>query len=111
MSTGQIPPGGTYLNTLKRSFTDVPVQANNGNAIPTTEFLEAAESLVSIFDVLGSAAFSPVKSDMLGNVEVRQLSSPALTEVPYIRRVQLANNVLPSVLENPPAFPCRPYRV
>ena len=71
MSTVQLPPGGTYLDTLKRSFTDVPVHADKENAIPTSEFLEASESLVTIFDVLGSAAFSPVKSDMLGNVEVR----------------------------------------
>ncbi|KAK3339015.1 putative heterokaryon incompatibility protein [Neurospora tetraspora] len=83
MSTVQIPPGGTYLDTLKRSFTDVPVQADKENAIPTTEFLEAAESLVSIFDVLGSTAFSPVKSDMLGNVEkIRQrfLATPTESE-------------------------------
>jgi len=41
--------------------------------------LEAAESLTTLFDVLGSVAFNPVKSDMLGNVKKirdRQLASP-----------------------------------
>ena len=117
--------GKTFLDTLKRSFTDVPVNKERDNAIATTEFLEAAESLTTLFgkwtcvhalnfgnlsevfwgskwgsksqgfwkeekgreimadrasylkvhpwrclDVLGSVAFTPVKSDMLGNVKV-----------------------------------------
>lgn len=44
-----IPPGGTWFDTVKRSFADVPVDAANDNAISTTEFLEAAESLVKLF--------------------------------------------------------------
>ncbi|KAH8678579.1 glycolipid transfer protein domain-containing protein [Tricladium varicosporioides] len=74
------PPGGTFLDTLKRSFTDVPVDKEKDNAISTTEFLEAAESLTTLFDVLGSVAFTPVKSDMLGNVKKirdRQLAAPS----------------------------------
>jgi hypothetical protein len=39
----------TFFDTLKRSFTDVPVDAGKDNAISTTEFLEAAESLVTLF--------------------------------------------------------------
>jgi len=76
------PPGGTFFDTLKKNFTDVPVDASNDNAVSTTEFLEAAESLVTLFDVLGSVAFNPVKSDMLGNVtkiRTRQLAAPALS--------------------------------
>lgn len=42
-----IPPGGTYFDTLKKSFVDVPVAADD--KIPTTEFLEAAESLLTLF--------------------------------------------------------------
>lgn len=82
------PPGGTFFDTIKLSFADVPVDRSSGNAIPTTEFLEAAESLTSLFgttrclwlsravtnhvqtDVLGSVAFTPVKSDMTGNIKV-----------------------------------------
>lgn len=67
----QIPVGATFLKTFKKSFVDVPIDAEKGNAISTAEFLEAAESLTTMFDVLGSIAFSPVKTDMLGNVEVR----------------------------------------
>jgi hypothetical protein len=44
-----IPPGGTLLDTFKKSFTDVPVDAAKGNAISTTEFLEASESLTTMF--------------------------------------------------------------
>ncbi|KAF8856319.1 glycolipid transfer protein [Acephala macrosclerotiorum] len=78
-STNAYPPGGTWLDTQKRSFTDVPVDKEKDNAISTTEFLEAAESLTTLFDVLGSMAFQPVKSDMLGNVKKirdRQLDAP-----------------------------------
>jgi len=84
MSTTQAyPPGGTFLDTLKRSFTDVPMNKEKENAISTTEFLEAAESLTTLFDVLGSMAFNPVKTDMLGNVKKvreRQLAAPGESE-------------------------------
>jgi len=73
------PPGGTYLDTMKRSFADVPIDKENNEAVSTTEFLEAAESLAGLFDVLGSVAFTPVKNDILGNVKKvrdRQLAAP-----------------------------------
>ncbi|KAF2245258.1 putative glycolipid transfer protein HET-C2 [Trematosphaeria pertusa] len=79
--TAAIPPGGTFFDTLKKSFVDVPVGAEN--KVSTTEFLEAAESLLTLFDVLGSAAFKPVKSDMNGNIKKirdRQLAAPQLSE-------------------------------
>jgi hypothetical protein len=83
MSAPVIPAGATIVQTFKQSFVDVPIDAENGNAIATTQFLEAAESLTTMFDVLGSVAFSPVKSDMLGNVKKlrdRQLAAPAESE-------------------------------
>jgi hypothetical protein len=43
------PEGKTFLDTLKRSFTDVKVDASKDNSINTTEFLEAAESLTTLF--------------------------------------------------------------
>lgn len=48
-TTNAYPPGGTFLDTVKRSFTDVPVDKEKDNAISTTEFLEAAESLTTLF--------------------------------------------------------------
>ena len=48
-SATTFPPGGTILQVLKRSFADVPIDAANGDAISTSEFLEAAESLTTIF--------------------------------------------------------------
>ncbi|PHH62240.1 hypothetical protein CDD81_7300 [Ophiocordyceps australis] len=83
MSAPTIPPGGTIVQTFKQSFVDVPIDAEKDNAIATTQFLDAAESLTTIFDALGSVAFSPVKSDMLGNVKKlrdRQLAFPAESE-------------------------------
>ncbi|SPQ23855.1 0d68da19-b312-4670-b8df-fc92ad39c4f0 [Thermothielavioides terrestris] len=79
MATAQIPEGGTLLDTFKGSFTRVPIDAEHGNAVSTTEFLDAAESLTTMFDLLGSVAFAPVKKDMMGNVEKirkRQLAAP-----------------------------------
>jgi hypothetical protein len=75
----QTPEGGTSIDAFKNSFTTVPIDAENADAISTTEFLDAAESLTTMFDLLGSVAFSPVKKDVLGNVEKlrkRQLAAP-----------------------------------
>jgi hypothetical protein len=41
-----VPPGGTFFDTLKRSFSDVPVESGK---IATTEFLEACEGLTTLF--------------------------------------------------------------
>ncbi|KAH6635639.1 glycolipid transfer protein domain-containing protein [Chaetomium sp. MPI-SDFR-AT-0129] len=78
-----VPEDGTYLDTFKGSFTRVPIDAEKDNAIATTEFLEASESLTTMFDLLGSVAFSPVKKDLLGNIEKvrkRQLAAPLESE-------------------------------
>lgn len=39
----------TFFDTLNKSWQDVPVDASKDNAISTTEFLEAAESLTTLF--------------------------------------------------------------
>lgn len=39
----------TWFDTIGKSFADVPVDAANGNAISTAEFLEAAEALTTLF--------------------------------------------------------------
>jgi hypothetical protein len=39
----------TFFDTINKSFVDVPVDAAKDNAISTTEFLEAAESLTTLF--------------------------------------------------------------
>lgn len=70
------PPGGTFFDNAKRSFANVPVNNSKDNAIATTEFLEAAESLTRLFDVLGSVAFKPVSNDMTGNIKVWMTRRP-----------------------------------
>ncbi|KAJ5106025.1 Glycolipid transfer protein HET-C2 [Penicillium alfredii] len=77
----EIPAGGTWFDTIQKSFADVPIAENEG--ISTAEFLEAAEALTTLFDVLGSKAFLPVKNDLLGNIKKvrdRQLAAPAESE-------------------------------
>jgi hypothetical protein len=39
----------TFFDTLKRSFDNVKTDAANDNAISTSEFLEATESLTTLF--------------------------------------------------------------
>ncbi|QPH12042.1 hypothetical protein C2857_004072 [Epichloe festucae Fl1] len=56
MSAPVIPPGGTIVQTFRQSFVDVPIDADKGNAIATTQFLDAAESLTSIFGPLPKRA-------------------------------------------------------
>lgn len=43
------PPGGTFFDTIKKSFADVKVDQAHDNAIATSDFLEAAESLTTLF--------------------------------------------------------------
>lgn len=49
MSAPTIPPGGTIVDSFKKTFADVPIDADKDNAVGTSEFLEAAESLTMIF--------------------------------------------------------------
>jgi len=77
MSSSKIPAGKTWFDTHKVHFEDVPIGADDG--ISTTEFLEASEATTTLFDLLGSVAFTPVKNDMLGNVNKireRQKAAP-----------------------------------
>ena len=39
----------TWFDTLKKSFVTVPVDSSHDNAIETTAFLDAAESLTTLF--------------------------------------------------------------
>jgi hypothetical protein len=69
----------TYFDTVSPTFVDVKVLENDG--IETEKFLLATENLIGMFgnnktmvysglDKIHSTAFSPVKSDMQGNVNV-----------------------------------------
>ena len=51
---------------LKR-YQDVPVTAEG---ISTSEFIDATEGVVKLFDLLGSSAFAVVQNDMNGNIKV-----------------------------------------
>ncbi|EPT04659.1 hypothetical protein FOMPIDRAFT_1021836 [Fomitopsis schrenkii] len=67
-----------YLETVK-SFADVPV---TDAGVDTVQFLQAADGVVGLFDLLGSAAFTAVQSDLKGNivkVRARYDANPALS--------------------------------
>ena len=55
----------TFFDEMSKSFADVKV---SDGKIDTADFLQASESLVKLFDLLGSSAFTVVKSDMTGNI-------------------------------------------
>ncbi|KAF7315860.1 putative glycolipid transfer protein [Mycena indigotica] len=66
-----------YLETVK-SFADVDLT----DGVNTLEFLEASDGLVGLFDLLGSAAFSVVQSDLKGNIaklRARYEAAPTLS--------------------------------
>ena len=67
-TTKLILPGQTWFDTHKRSFADVPIDPKD-QGIATSEFLEAAEATTTLFELLGSVAFTPVKNDMTGNIK------------------------------------------
>lgn len=48
-----IPAGKTWFDTLKKSFTDVPVGSDQG--IDTSSFLEASEATTTLFGKLKNA--------------------------------------------------------
>ncbi|WFD36050.1 hypothetical protein MCUN1_002921 [Malassezia cuniculi] len=56
---------GTYFDTIKRSYIDVPT----ANGVDTSEFISATEAVVGLFDLLGTSAFSVVQNDMNGNIK------------------------------------------
>ncbi|KAK5052575.1 hypothetical protein LTR84_002440 [Exophiala bonariae] len=62
-----IPVGQTWFDVHKTHFSDVPVSADQH--VSTTEFLAATEATITIFDLLGSPVFAPIKHDMAFNIE------------------------------------------
>ncbi|KAK9709431.1 hypothetical protein K7432_009058 [Basidiobolus ranarum] len=55
----------TWFSQLKTNYKDVPVTTEG---IDTVGFYEASEEVVKLFDLLNSTAFTPVKTDLGGNV-------------------------------------------
>ena len=78
----QIPSGKTWFDTLKTHFSNVSIDPTD-KGISTLDFLSAAESTTTLFDLLGSVAFTPVKSDMNGNItklRTRYNAAPAVSQ-------------------------------
>ena len=91
----------SFFAVSPHKFESVALEAD---ATPTKPFLDCCTEIVLFFDVLGSTAFAPVKSDIHGNIKVARLtivvcdviSANALAETPnQVRRE-------PSRLLHPP---------
>merc|ERR1712233_215081 len=56
----------TYFDSLRMPYQKVPITENG---IATSEFIEATEGVVQLFDLLGNSAFVVVQNDMNGNIK------------------------------------------
>lgn len=65
----------TFFDTIQKSFVDVPVDAANDNAIHTSEFLDASESLTTLF---GMSLCPPSKRQQPGCPPPDELLTPLL---------------------------------
>ncbi|KAL9936421.1 hypothetical protein V8E36_004489 [Tilletia maclaganii] len=68
----------TYFDTVSKSYADV----STSPGINTSEFLQATEGLVKLFDLLGNPAFSVVQNDLNGNIKkvrARLLATPEVS--------------------------------
>ncbi|KAI9021255.1 putative glycolipid transfer protein [Hyaloraphidium curvatum] len=57
----------TYFDKFAITYVTMPIDEAGG--IPTPEFIQATKAILGLFDLLGSVAFSPVKSDFDGNIK------------------------------------------
>ncbi|KAL3900804.1 MAG: hypothetical protein SGCHY_001084 [Lobulomycetales sp.] len=65
---------------MKCSYAQVKLEGDSADQIDVDTFLQATESMIKLFDLLGSSSFSVVKSDMTGNVakiRTKFLENPA----------------------------------
>ncbi|KAK5936664.1 hypothetical protein PMZ80_011129 [Knufia obscura] len=58
---------GSFFGRQSKKFDDVPIDGDNG--IHTSEFLDAAQALPSLIDVLDTATFLPASQDSLNNIQ------------------------------------------
>ncbi|CAD6892923.1 unnamed protein product [Tilletia controversa] len=68
----------TYFDTVSRSYADVTTT----DGINTSEFLQASEGLVKLFDIIGNPAFTVVQNDLNGNIKkvrTRLLATPEVS--------------------------------
>lgn len=56
----------TFFSSMEKSFMDIHLGADG--SIPVEEFLNAAKSLIPLFDKFNATAFAPVKMDFQGNI-------------------------------------------
>lgn len=79
----------TFFETLQKSFVDVPVDAANDNAIHTSQFLDAAESLTTLFGtsscLAAAAALLPLSLSNSLTSAAEQMSWAPLPSSPSSR--------------------------
>ncbi|KOS16091.1 het-c2 protein [Malassezia pachydermatis] len=56
----------TYFDTLRTPYQKVSI---SDEGVSTSDFIDATEGVVKLFDLLGSSAFAVVQNDMNGNIK------------------------------------------
>ncbi|KAM7175778.1 pleckstrin homology domain-containing family A member 8 isoform 2-T2 [Macrochelys suwanniensis] len=57
----------TFFSVMNIRFSDIELQ--EGDGIPTEEFLQSCYAIVPVLDKLGPTVFAPVKMDFVGNIK------------------------------------------
>ncbi|XP_039379305.1 pleckstrin homology domain-containing family A member 8 isoform X1 [Mauremys reevesii] len=57
----------TFFSVMNNRFSDIELQ--EGDGIPTEEFLQSCYAIVPVLDKLGPTVFAPVKMDFVGNIK------------------------------------------
>ncbi|CAK7567182.1 MAG: hypothetical protein SEPTF4163_005144 [Sporothrix epigloea] len=58
-----------FLDNVKKSFADVPIDAANDNAIDTIAFLQASEEMLKLVSAFGVGVDKVVGRDIKGNID------------------------------------------
>ncbi|CAK7217678.1 hypothetical protein SBRCBS47491_003249 [Sporothrix bragantina] len=61
--------GQNFLDNMKKSFADVPIDTANDNAIDTIAFLAASQELLNLIPAFGLALNKLIGKDIRGNIE------------------------------------------
>ncbi|XP_053876022.1 pleckstrin homology domain-containing family A member 8 isoform X2 [Malaclemys terrapin pileata] len=66
----------TFFSVMNNRFNDIELQ--EGDGIPTEEFLQSCYAIVPVLDKLGPTVFAPVKMDFVGNIKCSEHELPSL---------------------------------
>lgn len=78
----------TFFSTMDKSFMDIHLGSDG--SIPVEDFLEAAKSILPLFDKFNATAFAPVKMDFQGNIrKIHQKYSTNTAQFTTLQKIVL----------------------